>query len=202
MDPERILQFWFGESLDDPDLVEERCRLWFGRNPAFDEEIRQWFGQLPTLAAEGRLSSWMAAPRSSLALALVVDQFSRNLYRGSFRSFALDHLAVQVAETAIGYRFDHRVAPLQAAFFSLPLEHAESLVLQQRSVERFRNLRDRAPRPLHQVFDGFLDYAVRHLAVIRRFGRFPHRNQVLGRTSTTEELAYLAGGGETFGGGN
>jgi uncharacterized protein (DUF924 family) len=200
MDPETILQFWFGKNLDAPDRVAELSALWFGSSPAFDERIGARFGELPSLAAEGRFAAWRAAPRSSLALVLVLDQLPRNLYRGGPRSFAFDHLAVGVARTAIAWRFDQKLHPLQAAFFYMPFEHAEALALQQLAVERFRCLVDRAPRPLHEVFRSFLDYALRHQDVIRRFGRFPHRNRILGRPSTDEEQAYLAAGGETFGG--
>jgi uncharacterized protein (DUF924 family) len=201
MDPESILQFWFGKNLEDRKQIAARCNLWFGNNPDFDESIRQRFGDLPDLAVGGRLVSWLSSPRSSLALTLILDQFPRNLFRGCPRAFAFDRQAVEIAKTAIGYRFDLKVHPLEATFFYMPLEHAESSALQELAVEKFRRLRDRAPRHLQEIFTGFLVYAVAHRAVIRRFGRFPHRNEMLGRTPNAEERAYLAGGGETFGGG-
>lgn len=202
MDHESILRFWFGDNLDAPKQVAERCSLWFGCNPAFDEQIRQKFSDFPTLAAAGRLSDWRLAPRSSLALVLVLDQFPRNLHRGSPLAFAFDPLAVEIADTALANGFDRDLHPVEAAFFYMPLEHAEDLVLQTCAVELFRGLLERASTPLKKVIGGFLDYAVRHREVIRRFGRFPHRNQVLGRSSTAEETAYLESGGETFGSGS
>ncbi|MEZ4598860.1 MAG: DUF924 family protein [Syntrophotaleaceae bacterium] len=201
MDPETILQFWFGGALENREAMDERCKLWFGSNPYFDEQIRQRFGHLPYLAAEARCPAWISSPRSCLALALILDQFPRNLYRGQGRAFAFDRRAVECARTAIGFGFDRKVHPVEAAFFYLPLEHAENSSLQDLSVEKFRLLRKRAPRHLLTIFNGFYAYALAHRAVIRRFGRFPHRNAMLGRTSGPEEMEYLAQGGETFGSG-
>ncbi len=201
MDPEEILLFWFGENPDDPECVAERCKLWFGRSPAFDALIRMRFGGYPRLAAEGCFESWQETPRFSLALVLVLDQFPRNLFRGTAESFAFDSFAVNVAKAAIDSGYDRQVRPVEAAFFYLPLEHAEDPDLQRQSVECFRRLIKHSPRSMYKVLKGFEDYAERHFAVIARFGRFPHRNRILGRSSTEEERAYLAAGGETFGGG-
>lgn len=201
MDPESLLQFWFGDNLDDPQRVAERCGLWFGNHPSFDEQIRQRFGDLPAKGAEGWLVAWQQEPRTFLALVLVLDQLPRNLYRGEPAAFAFDRMAADLAVTAIARRIDTFVHPVEAAFYYMPLEHAEDVVLQDRAVELFERLCKRAPPSLHKVMLGFYDYALRHRRVIRRFGRFPHRNAVLGRSSTPEEEDFLNSGGETFGSG-
>lgn len=200
VNPEDLLLFWFGRDLDSPGAVAARCRLWFSAPADFDEEIRARFAELPGLAETGLLDGWREKPCSCLALVLAFDQLPRNLYRRSRQAFAFDAGAVKVAEEALARGFDTAVHPLEAAFFYLPFEHAEDLSLQERAVELFGRLCERSPAELLPVFESFFEYAVRHLAVIRRFGRFPHRNHLLGRQSTEEERDYLAAGGETFSG--
>jgi len=132
-------------------------------------------------------------------LVLILDQFPRNLYRGSRRSYEFDSKACEIALRSIEAGFDQRLHPLEASFLYLPLEHSEDLLLQERSVQLFQKLIPRAPVALRPTFERFTEFAIRHREVIRRFGRFPHRNAVLGRRSSREELAYLESGGETFG---
>jgi uncharacterized protein (DUF924 family) len=196
--PESVLEFWFGNDLESPEAVAARCRLWFAGEPSFDQLVRERFDGLPESAQRGALDSWQHEPRSGLAFVLVLDQFPRNLYRGSARCFAYDSLAYEVAAQAIDRGFDTRVSPLEAMFFYLPLEHREEAGAQARCVALFRSLLERAPAQLRPQFESFLSYAVRHQEVIDRFGRFPHRNAVLGRSSTEDELSYLESGGETF----
>jgi uncharacterized protein (DUF924 family) len=141
----------------------------------------------------------MNTAESALARVIVLDQFPRNLYRGDPRAFAFDALALAGSVSAIERGFSTRLHPVQTMFILLPLEHAEDLSTQQRSVAQFEELRGRTPAGCESQFDGYLDYARRHRDVIQRFGRFPHRNAVLGRTSTPEERAYLESGGEHFG---
>ncbi len=198
--PESVIDFWFGDDLDSPDAVAERCRLWFEGDPSFDELVRERFEDLPSQALQGQLDSWRLGVRSNLALVLVLDQFPRNLYRDSAQCFAYDPLAYEVAVAAIEHGFDNELAPLEATFLYLPLEHAEDVDAQARCVSLFRSLLHRAPVALRPQFESFLSYAIRHREVIGRFGRFPHRNAVLGRPSTGEERAYLESGGEAFGG--
>ncbi len=200
VNPEDLLRFWFGRDLDSPVAVAARCRLWFSAPADFDEEIRVRFSELPELAEKGLLDGWREKPRSCLALVLALDQLPRNLYRRSRQAFGYDARAAKVAEEALARGFDTAVHPLEATFFYLPFEHAEDLALQEQAVELFGRLRVRGPAELLPVFESFFEYAVRHRSVIRRFGRFPHRNILLGRQSTEEERDYLAAGGETFGG--
>jgi len=198
--PESVLEFWFGHDLDSPDVVAGRARLWFAGDRSFDETIRERFAHLPALAESGELDAWRRAERSCLALVLVLDQFPRNLYRGHARCYECDPLALEIATAALERGFDAELAPLEASFLYLPLEHAEDVAAQRRSVEFFARLTERAPAGQGEQFESFLAYAVRHRDVVERFGRFPHRNALLGRESTAEELAYLEAGGDTFGG--
>jgi len=199
--PEEVLEFWFGDALDCPEAAASRGKLWFGRNDTFDEEIRKRFSDLPERASRGEFESWKSTPRSAFALVLVLDQFPRNLYRDSARAFEFDAKAREVALGAISAGFDERLHPLEAVFLYLPLEHAEDLELQNRSVKLFEKLRQRAQESMQNQFNEFADYAGRHRDIIRRFGRFPHRNALLGRESASDELKYLASGGEVFGSG-
>ena len=196
---EEILRFWFGNSLDSRADLAVRNELWFVQSDAFDRAIEARFGSLPDRALSGEFDEWSRELRPALALVLVLDQFPRNLYRGQARSFGFDAKAREFALSAIDAGFDQSLHPVEASFFYLPLEHSEDLLLQDRSVELFGRLIPRAPLDLRPMFENFLAYADRHREVVRQFGRFPHRNAVLGRPSTREELAYLESGGETFG---
>jgi uncharacterized protein (DUF924 family) len=198
--PDDVLEFWFADALDSAEAAERRVPVWFGSDEGFDREIRERFGGLPDLAHAGGLDGWRGDPRGALALVIVLDQFPRNLHRGSSRSFRCDDRALEVARETIAAGLDAELHPLEAVFLYLPFEHAESLAHQDRCVELYERLAARAPAGLEARFEGFCEYARRHREVIRRFGRFPHRNPVLGREPTPEEAAYLDGGGDTFGG--
>jgi len=193
LDPraDAVLQYWFGPR--DSDQWGTMRSLWFAGGEAADTEIRTRFGALHGPACAGELDGWTTSAEGSLALLLVLDQFSRNLHRGSARAFEADAKAVAIANEAIARGFDEQVLPLQRWFFYLPFEHAEDLDAQRRAVALFSALPDDADRQMG------VDYAKRHLAVIERFGRFPHRNARLGRSSTADEAQWLAEGGENFG---
>ena len=198
LDPETILDFWFGTEFGSAEGYEARSGLWFAQSDAFDREIADRFGELPERARQGELDSWIEAERSALALILILDQFPRNLHRGSARAFAYDSTALGFALQAIDRGFDERLHPVQAAFLYLPLEHAEDLTLQERCVELLAQLAARTPAELQPGLRKSVAYAERHRDVIARFGRFPHRNAVLERSPSPEERAYLEAGGETF----
>jgi uncharacterized protein (DUF924 family) len=193
-----IVQLWFGDDLETPGVVAERSRQWFASDPAFDEHIRLRFESLPDRALNGDFAKWRRLPIPTLALVLVLDQFPRNLYRGAARSFAYDSAAIDISREAIARNIDRELHPLEAVFVYLPLEHAEDRELQDQSVSLFRQLAERAPPQLSDPFGLFLGFAERHHAVIEQFGRFPHRNSILGRESTTKELGFLQSGGDTF----
>lgn len=181
-----VLGFWFG-----PPPLAPRAE-WFRKDPAFDDAIRAGFGPAVDAAVDGRLPV-PEGTRAVLARLILLDQFPRNLFRGQARAFAGDPAALALALDLIDRGGDRRLHPLQRWFVILPLEHAEDLSLQDRSCALFTELAAESPD-----LAGALDYAERHRDVIRRFGRFPHRNAALGRQSTPEERAYLATPGSGF----
>jgi len=186
-DIDRILAFWFAEG---PDTSRQ---VWFRKDETFDATCRDSFGHLVAPARAGALDDWAATPQGALALLLVLDQFPRNLFRRSAEAFASDAHARAVARRAVLERgFDLMLTTTERVFLYLPFEHGEAIADQDLSVALFEGLRD---SPAHAKQDGTIDYAWRHRAVIRRFGRFPHRNAALGRVSTAAEEAWLAAGG-------
>jgi uncharacterized protein (DUF924 family) len=197
-DPDSLLGEWFGGDIDSPEGLRARARAWFSRDPPFDALLHEHFGTWPDRARQGEFASWLDAPRPALALVLCLDQLPRNLFRETAQAFAYDAAAREAALAAIARGFDALLRPAEATFLYMPLEHAEDLALQDRSVSLFRALRDRVPEPMRPQFESFFSYAERHRAVIERFSRFPHRNDLLGRPSTIEEQHYLKTGGDRF----
>ncbi|MGF6571023.1 uncharacterized protein (DUF924 family) [Paraburkholderia sp. GAS333] len=198
-DARAVLDCWFGEP-GSPGFGEER-KLWFSRNNAFDAMLRERFGALIDVANEvesvptkaSTLDHWQATPLGALALIIVLDQFSRNCHRNTPRAFAADHRALQVAQRLIASGGD-RLLPSahHRAFAYLPFEHDETLGSQHESLRLFRQLE------AEPGGKSYYRFAERHAAVIERFGRFPHRNAVLGRVSTDEEIAFLRKPGSSF----
>ncbi|MBK7900480.1 MAG: DUF924 domain-containing protein [Azonexus sp.] len=186
-----VLAYWFGQP-DDADFGKPRA-VWFNKDAAADAEIRGRFRALHLWAHGGLLNAWDEQAESALALILVLDQFSRQIYRDQPKAFASDGKALALAEKALAACFDRALPPLQRAFFYFPFEHAESSVAQARAVALFEALAAEAPE-----LASFADYARRHREVIARFGRFPHRNTLLGRANTPEEAEYLAQPGSGF----
>jgi len=182
MNPRALLDFW----------CAERCRpLWFERNDGFDGEIRRAFEGWIEPAAEGRLAHWEETPQTALALVVLLDQFPRNIYRGSPRAWRYDPAALAVAGRAVARGLD-RVTPLDLRFFFyLPYEHSETLADQERSLALFRAWVEAHEGAARAEAADQYRYVARHEEIIRRFGRFPHRNAILGRTSTPEELEFL-----------
>lgn len=200
MSPAEVLDFWFAGVDGDAPPPPHRKALWFGANPALDAEVRERFATTWDDAVAGRLNAWAeSGPMGRLALILVLDQLSRNIHRGRAEAFAGDTLARALAVEAIDAGEHRLVPPLYRLFFILPLEHHEDLASQARALALTEALAADAPEALKQDALGWVEFAERHVALVRRFGRFPHRNAVLGRAPTAEETAYLASGGETFG---
>lgn len=170
--PDDILQFWFDEANE---------AHWYTKNDAFDAEIRRRFSVLYEHVRDGAHADWKDSPRGLLALIIVLDQFPRNMFRDSPQAFASDDLALTLAELAIAKGFNVRLSPVERQFLYMPLQHAEKLDVQEQSVARFAEL----DRPESFAF------AVEHRDIIARFGRFPHRNAVLGRVSTPQETEFL-----------
>lgn len=194
-----ILDFWFGpvERWKLPKVTNSQ-ELWFMGTPEIDALIQKKFRHYMDEASTGRLDSWTATPEGCLALILLLDQFSLNVFRDQPRSFTAAHLALPYALTAIREKQDQAVPPMQRAFFYLPLEHAEDIHLQKEAVELFKTLIEAADPADRTSFENAHDYAIRHLRVIERFGRFPDRNPVLGRTPTSAERKYMDDGGPDF----
>ena len=182
-----ILAFWFAEG------PETFRKAWFFKDPAFDAEIATRFGTLVVPAREGALDSWATTPQGALVLLILLDQFPRNLFRGSAEAFTSDPHARNIARQAVlRDGFDRALAPAERIFLYLPFEHGEAMADQDLSVALFEGLRD---HPVHARPNGTIDYAWRHRVAIQRFGRFPHRNAALGRDSTPAERAWLDAGG-------
>jgi uncharacterized protein (DUF924 family) len=197
-DIERVLEYWLGGCGADGALDPDRRKIWFGGGDRHDAEIRERFGALHDAAARGRLVGLGATPRGRLALIIVLDQFSRHIHRGTPAAFAQDPAAQALALEGLSLGADRELIPAARTFFYLPLEHAEDAVLQQLSVEHFERLAAAVAPAWREDYASFLDYARRHRDVIERFGRFPHRNAVLGRASSPQEAAFLREPGSSF----
>ena len=196
--PADVLAFWLGAYPLDLAAMARVQTQWFQKNAAFDADMRERF--LPTIEAAlaGRLDGWAATDDGWLALLIVLDQFTRNTFRGEPKSFAGDPMALQHAVEGIAAGRDQRVPPMARIFCYLPLEHAEDPELQARSVALFAALAAAPGAEPKAFLDNTSDYAVKHQVVIDRFGRFPHRNAILGRVSTPEEVEYLRQPGSGF----
>jgi uncharacterized protein (DUF924 family) len=179
-----VLEFWFG-SPGSPEFGKSR-NVWFKKDEAFDAEIINRFGAIHACADAGRYDAWQATPKGSLALIILLDQFPRNMYRGQPASFASDAHARRIARNALAHGFDRGVLPVQRTFFYLPFEHSEDIADQRLSLKLFNQL------------GANQDYARRHYDIVARFGRFPHRNAILGRESTPEEAEFLKQPGSGF----
>jgi uncharacterized protein (DUF924 family) len=186
-----VLDFWFGP-VGDPGYAQPRA-AWFKKDDAFDAEIARRFAALIERALAGALDAWQDDAASALARILVLDQFTRNAYRGTARSFAGDALALAAARAMVASGQDRRLTGVQRQFAYLPFEHAEDLAAQDQSLALFAQLERDEP-----ALAGLLDWAQRHRAIIERFGRFPHRNALLQRESSAEELAFLQTPGSGF----
>lgn len=193
-----LLTLWFGGNPDDSAVAAEKKELWWGHSPEIDEMLRERFGTACMSAAVGILDHWTGSPRGRLALILLLDQIPRAIHRGQPEAFAYDADARRVAAQGLASGADRLLRPIERVFFYMPFEHSEELLDQERSIALFRELADSVPETDRETFDFFLDFAVRHHAIIARFGRFPHRNAVLGRQSTPEETAFLEQPGSSF----
>lgn len=183
-----VLAFWFG-----PDFAAEQRDVWFRKDPAFDDEIRRRFGTRVDEALAGGLATWDATPWGALARIVLLDQFTRNSFRGSARSFAGDPLALAAAQRLVARGDDRLLSGAMRSFAYLPYEHSEDLAMQAESLRLFASLAEAAPR-----FASGFEWAKKHEVIVARFGRFPHRNALLGRESTAQELAFLKEPGSSF----
>jgi len=187
----KVLRFWFG---DERAVAYPRVRdEWFQKRSNFDTAIRERFLTIHERGARGELEHWRTTVPGALAYVILFDQFSRNMFRDSPEAFAFDGMALDAARSAVANGFDTQLAPAMRMFLYVPFEHSESLADQERSVVLFQLLADEDP----ELADA-LQYAKKHRDVIMHFGRFPHRNFILGRTHSPEEEAFLKQPGSSF----
>ncbi len=185
-----ILDFWFGRE-DEPGYGEFR-NVWFQKDEDFDREVQTRFREDHERAANGDLDKWREEARSALALVILLDQFPRNMFRGDARTHATDAKAQEVSEHAIERALDRELPAFQRMFLYMPFMHSESIEAQRRSVELFQRLRDEPGGP------DVVSYAIGHRDIVEQFGRFPHRNAILGRQTTPEEAEFLTQPGSSF----
>jgi uncharacterized protein (DUF924 family) len=178
---EEIIHFWFEET---------EPQQWFQKNETFDQSIKERFLTIYNMARDGLCDGWNQDADGCLALCILLDQFPRNMFRGTSQAFATDGKALLVAKYAVSKGYDQILPPVKRTFLYLPFEHSEDLRDQQKSADLFAVMKDDEPLAY--------DYALRHMAIIEQFGRFPHRNAVLNRDNTPEEEEYLAQGGPGF----
>ncbi|MGB5622846.1 MAG: DUF924 family protein [Gammaproteobacteria bacterium] len=197
--PKKIRAFWFGDTIADPSAIVARMGFWFGADEDRDAEIRADWMQITEDAMAGRLDPMGSSPFGRLALILLLDQFPRNLFRGSARAFEKDGRARYLMRDGMSLQMDLALSPIERCFFYMPLQHSEFLEDQESSVSRYQQLFSEVSLDQRKVFQSFLDYAILHRDIVARFGRFPHRNATLNRLSTGEELTYLAGNAPRFG---
>ncbi|WP_028471357.1 DUF924 family protein [Neptunomonas japonica] len=190
VDIDEVLQFWFGD-LENGFPLMNRESIWWQGGAELDREIDKLFGAKVNAALRGELDSWKGTPRGRLALVILLDQFTRNMYRGMAEAFKGDHITRDIVLESLSCGHDDALEFSERMFFYMPLEHSESLQDQDLCISRLENLLTEVPLKERHRVDFAIDFASQHRDMIIRFGRFPHRNQVLGRESTAEELAYL-----------
>lgn len=190
-----LLDYWFADAATSPGAARQRLDLWFGHHPAFDAALHERYAGWPARALAGEFAHWADTARGTLALLIVLDQLPRNLHRGSPLAYACDSAACALALAAVDADLPAQMQPIEVPFFYLPFEHAEDLDTQHRCIAGYERERARAPADYTWIFDLCLQAAHDHCELIARFGRFPHRNAILGRVPTAEELDYLASGG-------
>ena len=196
--PQTLCEFWFGSSQDDLEVAQQRSKFWWSKNPEVDAEIKARFSSYLPRVVSGELEQWRQHPLGTLALILLTDQFSRNMYRGRAEAFAYDAIARTLCKQGLKDKTDQYLRPIQRVFFYLPLEHSESLADQEHCLQLFQRLAADCETRSKGTFERYIDFAVRHRDIINRFGRFPHRNAILNRVSTQAEIEFLKTPGSSF----
>lgn len=186
----QILDFWFGE-LKDGFTITNRGKLWYMGGEEVDSEIKEKFGEVIEKACNKELESWKETAKGRLALIILLDQFTRNVYRKSKEAFAYDSYALELCNEGIELGHDKELCFIHRFFLYQPLEHSEKLEDQELCIELFEKVKEEVPEEKKKRVDSFIGYAINHRDIIKKFGRFPHRNEVLGRKNTSEEVKYL-----------
>jgi uncharacterized protein (DUF924 family) len=194
-----ILSFWFKEQELSAPQIDRRMEIWFSEDPLFDLEIEKEFAEDVDGASKGQLNHWSHDPLGRLALIILIDQFRRNIHRGTARAFSKDSLALRLCVHGAMEKHDQVLTPIQKVFFYMPLQHAESRKVQAKSVELYRRLAESVSPTLRETFLTVAQFAELHKDIVDQFGRFPHRNKLLNRENTPEEDEYLAGDSPSFG---
>ncbi|MDH4049565.1 MAG: DUF924 domain-containing protein [Gammaproteobacteria bacterium] len=194
-----VLAFWFEEKELSAPQIDGRMDIWFGEDPVFDLEIIKEFSDDVDRASEGKLDHWANEPRGRLALILLLDQFRRNIYRNTADAFSCDKQALKLCVEGAMEKKDKGLSPIERVFFYMPLQHAESRKVQQKSCDIFNKLAEAMSPTYKETFQTIAQFAELHRDIVERFGRFPHRNSLLGRRNTPDEEEFLTGDSPNFG---
>ena len=194
-----ILEFWFKEHELSAPQIDRRMDSWFGDDEVFDHECKKEFSTDVDRATNGQLDHWAAEPSGRLALILLLDQFRRNIYRGTAQAFSMDKAALKLCVEGAMEKRDKGLTPIQRAFFYMPLQHAESRKVQAKAIEIYSRLSETVSPTYRETFETIAQFAELHHDIVQQFGRFPHRNVLLNRENTPEEDEYLAGDSPNFG---
>ncbi|MCG8377990.1 MAG: DUF924 domain-containing protein [Proteobacteria bacterium] len=194
----KVLEFWFGDKNDEKQLIKLQSKLWWGKNVDFDNTIINEFSSLHKSAVDNKLGDWLLNAKGQLALIILFDQFSRVIHRHTKLAFSFDSNALNIALDGVSKSIDKSLRPIERVFYYMPLEHSEDLEIQNHCVALFQQLLYEVPEELKKEFENYLNFARKHQAIIERFNRFPHRNKVLNRFSSAEEIAFLAEPGSSF----
>ena len=195
---EEVLAFWFGGLASKTDFPEDKASMWFVNGADYDDVIREKFMSLHSQACDGQLNHWQNSPKSLLALIIMLDQFSRHIYRNNAQSFSQDKQAIQLVREGIDAGHDQILYFVERQFLYMPLMHAENLDIQNLSIKMFARLRDEVPDELKASYTRTFSFAESHHFVISKFGRFPELNEILGRENTEAELEFLSTGKYRF----
>ncbi len=196
-EPETVLTFWFGEGRSEAELFALQAH-WWKKDPDFDDSIRSRFESAVQAAGVGSFDAWRDAPRSCVGWVILLDQFPRNLYRGTPRAFTYDVQALAASLHAQTAGLDAGLPCALRQFLYMPMMHAEDARVQEQCVQAFEQLAAEAPDEIRETCQNTVDFARRHAGIVERFGRFPHRNAILGRASTDEETEFLKQPGSSF----
>ena len=194
-----ILSFWFKEQALSAPQIDQRMDTWFGADATFDHEVQTEFSVDIDNASAGQLNHWATDPRGRLALILLIDQFRRNVYRNTAQAFEMDKIALKLCVEGAMEKTDASLAPIERVFFYMPLQHSESAKVQAKACELFNKLAEAVSPTFQETFNTVAQFAELHRDIIDQFGRFPHRNKILGRKNTPEEDEYLTADGPDFG---
>ena len=195
---QNVLTYWFGNCTGNLDVINEKSGLWWKKDESLDNDIKHRFGPDLHRLKNGELTAWGSSTQAQLAMIILADQFSRNIYRNTPESFAVDPLVVSMTIEGMDTGKDLKLRLVERIFFYMPLMHAESIELQDKSVDKFTDCMNESTETEKKSFHNNLEYAIKHREIVERFGRFPHRNKILDRESTLEEIEFLKQPGSSF----